>query len=149
MNNKIIYLLLKQRKIPKSHIIKVDFHILPPGQFGCCLWGLTFAVVVDHADIQTFLSGVVNTVIKLASKKIHSMILNINQKIRQTRSTFIMDGMAPKEHWQQPGTAVRWDEVKRVRSIGEPEFGIIVHENSTEKIQNHFSTEGLILFLKN
>lgn len=71
MNNKVVTYYLKQRKIPESHIIKVDFHVLPTGSLVAIYEGLTFTVVVDHADIKHLSSGVVNTVIKLASKKIH------------------------------------------------------------------------------
>lgn len=63
---------LKQRKISKSHIIKVHFHIFPPGSLIAFYEGFTFTVVVDHAYIKHLSSGVVNTVIKLASKEIHS-----------------------------------------------------------------------------
>lgn len=63
---------LKQRKISKSYIIKVYFHIFPPSSLIALYEGFTFAVVVDHTYIKDFSSGVVNTMIKLASKEIHS-----------------------------------------------------------------------------
>lgn len=63
---------LKQRKISKSYIIKVYFNIFPPGSLIVFYEGFTFTVVVDHAYIKHFSSGIVDTMIKLASKEINS-----------------------------------------------------------------------------
>lgn len=63
---------LKQRKVSQAHIIEVYFHIFPPGSLIAFYEGFTFTVVVDDAYIKHLSSGIVNTMIKLASKEIHS-----------------------------------------------------------------------------
>ena len=59
---------LKQRKITKAYIIKVNLHILPSGSFIVFYEFFTLAVIVDLADIKSLISRSVNTVIKFSSK---------------------------------------------------------------------------------
>ena len=63
---------LKQRKIAKSHVIEVDFHVLPPGCLVALYESLALTEVVDHTHVEHVPSGVVDAVIELASKEIHS-----------------------------------------------------------------------------
>lgn len=70
-NGKVVTYYLKQRKISKSHVVKVDFHILPPGCLIALYESLALTVVVDHAHIKHFPGGVVDAMIELAGKEIH------------------------------------------------------------------------------
>lgn len=63
---------LKQRKIAKSHVVEVDFHVLPPGCLVALYESLALTEVVDHTHVKHFPSGVVDAVVELASKEVHS-----------------------------------------------------------------------------
>lgn len=63
---------LKQRKVTKAYIIKVNLHILPSGCFIVLYELLTLTIVVDLADIKSLISCSVNTVVKFSSKQIYS-----------------------------------------------------------------------------